>query len=372
MLASAGRVASLELELKRRGDALLALGFRLQAPAWPRRGAATVDRARRDVAAALLRFSERGWLEDPRAFHREPSSPRNTRLTRSHAAWLPYEKLTFPSGYKTHRGDPGAARYSAYAANRTAHAWLMRDRSPGRPWVVCVHGYGMGVPYVDLISFRARQLNKQFGLNVACLVLPFHGPRARGNGGSSELIGTGVSNMLHCHAQAVWDARRLIAWLRGQGANRIGVHGVSLGGNVAALLAGLEPDLEDVVLGVPATDFTFSFQQAERQQGEMDCSVPDAADSLWSDLREMYRVVSPLSMEAAVPSDRLAIYAGEVDGVVPANGVKHLWRHFGEPEVAWYPGGHLGFLVESKAQSLVRRRMRRLGRSSAVGQRSSQ
>ena len=77
-------------------------------------------------------------------------------------------------------------------------------------------------------------------------------------------------------------------------------------------LAGLDSDLESIVLGVPATDFTFSFKQAERQDGELDLSIPDAGDSIWEELREMYRDFVNAYREAAEK-----LKEGVLDAVFP-------------------------------------------------------
>ena len=44
--------------------------------------------------------------------------------------------------------------------------------------------------------------------------------------------------------QSVWDVRRLIGWIRDQGAHVHRLYGVSLGGYLVSLLAGLEDGLD--------------------------------------------------------------------------------------------------------------------------------
>ena len=56
-----------------------------------------------------------------------------------------FEHLSFESGYEPHLGEPGRERWLSYALNREAHAWVLRHARPGRPWLVCIHGYGMGI-----------------------------------------------------------------------------------------------------------------------------------------------------------------------------------------------------------------------------------
>jgi dienelactone hydrolase len=235
---------------------------------------------------------------------------------------------------------------------------MLRHPEMDRPGVVCVHGYGMGTPAIDLAVFEAARVHRQLGLNVMCAVLPFHGARAVGSAGPGELITSGVTQMMHCHAQATWDVRRLLGWLRARGAGRIALHGVSLGANVAGLVAAPDPDLAGVIAGVPATDFTHSYRSAASI--EPGTEMPWRDDPIWDELTTALRVISPGALPAAVPSERIAIYAGEVDGVVPAQSVRALWQHWGHPELAWYAGGHLGFFLEQKPGELVDRRLREL------------
>jgi len=348
------------LEARRRADQLALLAVGLQSPAWPRQGSAAVAAARREIGAVLRMASAQGWLDDPRAYHRDPEGTTLVRIESARLPWLRYESLRFTSEWTPHARHPGAPRWRSYAGNRTVHAAMLRHAEMDRPWLVCIHGYGMGVPAVDLALFDAERIYREHGLNVLCVVLPLHGARAAGSPGASELMTTGVSSMLHCHSQAVWDVRRILGWLRDCGAERIGLHGVSLGGNVAALLAALEPDLESVIAGVPATDFTHSVRRgAADEPGD---PVPWVDDPVWDDLRTALRVISPVALEPVVARQRLAIYAGQVDAVVPTASVRALWKHWDRPEVAWYPGGHLGFFFEPQPRKLVERRLAGLAR----------
>ena len=114
----------------------------------------------------------------------------------------------------------------------------------------------MGRPNLDLSLFRARWLHEDLGLNVALPVLPLHGPRAEGLPPHAGFHNEDVLDNIHGIAQSVWDVRRLVRWARQQDGAPVGITGISLGGFVSALVAGLEPDLACVILGVPAVDLT--------------------------------------------------------------------------------------------------------------------
>jgi hypothetical protein len=70
-------------------------------------------------------------------------------------------------------------------------------------------------------------------------------------------------------------------------------------------------------------------------------------------MSEVLRVVSPLVLEPKVPFAHRAIFAGTTDRLVPAEHVRDLWRHWGEPRIAWYPGSHLTFGMHPDVKSLI-------------------
>ena len=116
---------------------------------------------------------------------------------------------------------------------------------------MCVHGAEMGRAALDLTLFRAWHLHQDLGLNVV-LPSPMHGPRGRGLPRGS---GEDVMDDVHATAQAVWDVRRLLSWIRAQQPESpIALNSISLGGYVASLVASLEDGLTCAILGVPVAD----------------------------------------------------------------------------------------------------------------------
>lgn len=69
---------------------------------------------------------------------------------------------------------------------------------------------------------------------------------------------------------------------------------------------------------------------------------------------KLFRVVSPLALPPLLPNDRLAIFAGSVDRMVPPEQPLCLARHWQVP-VNWYPGGHLTFKGESAVAGALHR-----------------
>lgn len=225
---------------------------------------------------------------------------------------------------------------------------VLRHREP-RPWLVCVHGTEMGRAGLDLTIFRAWHMHRDLGLNIALPVLPMHGPRARGLPKGAVFPGEDVMDDVHGTAQAVWDVRRILAWIRAeQPGARIGLNSISLGGYIAALLAGLDDDLTCAILGVPPSNLV---ELLGRHSG---LPSDDPRRRTVELARPIGTMISPLSLQPKVPLDGRFIYAGLADRIVhPRQQVLALWNHWGRPDVGWYHGGHTGFFEARPVQRYV-------------------
>ena len=71
------------------------------------------------------------------------------------------------------------------------------------------------------------------------------------------------------------------------------------------------------------------------------------------EVSEVLRVVSPLTLEPRVPQERRYLYAAVADRLVPADQVRDLWRHWGQPRIVWYQGGHVTFRLHPEVRRLV-------------------
>ncbi len=156
---------------------------------------------------------------------------------------------------------------------------------------------------------------------------------------------------IHAQSQAVWDIRRLIAWLRSEGAPAVGVQGVSLGGYTTALLASLEENLDCVIAGIPAVDFV---RLARSHAPSLLLRAAAAMGISFDRIELLLRVISPLAHRPRVPRRRRYLYAGTADRLAPPDHALDLWHHWDRPRFEWYQGGHVSFLWESDVRALVR------------------
>jgi dienelactone hydrolase len=312
--------------------------------------AADRDRLQTEIGDALAFFHEAGWLDDPASYFPAPPPLEPRALTTASSFGRPYRHLTYASEYESRPGEPGGDRWHARTANRTAHAWMLQHPGPPRPWLVCLHGYRTGSPLTGFFQFSPRWLHETLGVNLVLPVLPLHGPRASGWRSGDGMFSGEILDMVHLQAQAIWDLRRLLAWLRARDGMPVGLYGLSLGGGIAALMAGLESELACVIAGMPMVDI----------MGLVHCHVPAFVRGLaerfgisFEHLAPLLRIVSPLAMAPRVSAERLFIFGGTADRLVPSGQVSALWQHWGKPRIEWHGGSHTSFGIESKVNLLV-------------------
>ncbi len=317
----------------------------------------------RELLDAREMFDAQGWLDDPVRYHLTPQAPEAVSIQDRRMGKLHFEHLSFESEYEPHADEPGRDRWLGYRRNRTSHAWVVRKEGPDRPWLVCVHGYVMGLPRFDFGVFRPDVYLETLGLNMILPTLPLHGPRAEGWRSGDGFFGADVLDTIHAEAQAMWDLRRMVRWARTQTEQPIGVYGVSLGGYNASLLATLEDDLACVVAGIPVSDLSrIVFRHAPTPM----LRTVQAAGMDEDEMRRVQRVISPLAMAPRVPREHRHIYAGVGDRIVPPDHPRDLWAHWEKPEITWYQGGHCTFLAYPDVRRHVKRAFKEAGLTSAA------
>jgi hypothetical protein len=307
-------------------------------------------RVLKELRSAIRFYDANGFIASPRAYHLDPPKLEKVHIGHERAWGLEYQHLKFESGWQPHAREPGRKRWLAYTQNRTAHARLLCHPGGPRPWVVCTPGFRMGRATVDFAGFNIRWLHRGLGLNVAIPVLPFHGPRRVGRRGGDGFLTGDLLDTIHAQAQAVWDVRRLIGWLRRAGAPGVGLYGLSLGAYTAGLLTGLEEDLDCVIAGVPASDWVSLLSSHAPK------ALVRASERLgfpWADVRSILSVVSPLALPHRVPRERSFVFAGTVDRLAPPEQAQSLWEHWDRPRMAWYDGGHVSFMFEPSVKKFI-------------------
>ncbi len=308
------------------------------------------QRIAREVDEAIEGFHAQGFDRQPANYHREPPALTSPDTKWRTARGISYQHISFASEYEPREGEPGRERWLSYHANRTAHAWVLRTIQPNAPWLVCVHGYQMGFPLMDLGLFRPEWLQRKLGFNLVIPTLPLHGYRKVGRISGDGYLAGDVLDTIHAEAQAIWDLRRILGWVHAQTEGPVSVYGISLGGYTAALLSGFDPKLHAVVSGVPVTDFA---ELLAFQSPTFVVQTQEAMGLTVQKMQKAYRVVSPFGVTPTPSVERRILFAGISDRLVPAKQVQALWEHWQEPQIFWYQGGHVSFMWDGNVVRFV-------------------
>ncbi len=312
--------------------------------------AALIEKIAEESHEAIGLLDKEGFLGAPMDWHRDPVMPENIIFRPASFRGLDYQKMSFDSGYQVPIELPGFERWQRFENNRSAHGVVLRHAGPPRPWMMCIHGGGMGDDAFNIVGMQAAKFHRDHGLNVVLPVLPLHGPRRVGRMNGVGLIGGHLTNTLFGLSQAVWDLRQILAWVRAQGEFEVGLYGISLGGYTTALLSSLEANLACAVAGIPANQLApmiLKLVEPRVRVGLAECGLD------LKEIERLFTVISPLAMSPQIDVDRRYIFAGIADRMVPANHVATLWRHWDKCHIAWYQGSHVTWRWEGPAQQML-------------------
>jgi len=285
-----------------------------------------IDRVLEETFAALDIYRSRGWL-DPAVLHRTPE-PMDATATEITVRGRHWRRLEGREPWKPFAESPGAERWLSYPGGSRAVAHVRMHRHP-RPWLVMVHGAYMGDVKIDARIFNVEDLFHRLGFNLALPSLPLHGSRKAKGSLSKSLPSLDTMDHIHGITQAAHEVRSLLGWIRReQPDQRVGLYGVSLGGYVTSLVAGLEAPLDLLIAGVPAVDFQAVFlAQTPPAVRETDWFHAFHAATV-----ELNKPLSPLELSPATPVESRCIYAARGDRVLPAATQSlRLWEHWGRP-----------------------------------------
>jgi dienelactone hydrolase len=223
-------------------------------------------------------------------------------------------------------------------ANNTVHAEYYRARRAGpRPGVIVLHILGGDFPLSRLFCNALAQ----HGVNALFVKLPYYGPR-RDASSSRRMVSPDPRETVAGMTQAVLDVRRAAAWLAARSEidpERLGIFGISLGGITAALAATAEPRLTNVCLLLAGGDI-----------GRVGWEAPDlgAVRERWltqggtrAEFVALLALVDPVTYASAARGRRILMLNATSDEVIPRACTESLWIALGEPEIQWYPGGHI-------------------------------
>lgn len=205
--------------------------------------------------------------------------------------------------------------------------------------LVVFHHWNANSRYSPLADFLSKR-----GITVVEITLPYHFERSRpGSSHADYFLSPNLGRTVQSVRQGVWDGRKLIRWLRGEGYENVSVLGMSLGSWVAALVAAHDPAVAKAALfltGGSAADVAWTGRATRfvRQSLEPDIQL--------TDLRKAW---APLNLENYVhklarPDLDLQVVLAKRDKVVlpeiSASFLEGLIEAGGRPSVLEMNCGH--------------------------------
>ncbi|HET9731799.1 MAG TPA: prolyl oligopeptidase family serine peptidase [Acidimicrobiales bacterium] len=250
------------------------------------------------------------------------------------------ETLSFISPYQA-VWPAARARFEGHSRNAIARAMHWRHDDGPRPTIIFVHGF-TGSPYRLNSEFFQLPWFYRHGCDVLLAVLPFHGRRndLTGPFDGSGLFSDGLATFTEAMLQSITDLRVMVDYLESTGVERIGVTGLSLGGYVTALMAGVEPRLHFAIPNCAVTDLATLMDSwfpanaligAGLRLGRLDRATHD----------EAMRLHSPLRFPSRLERERLFVIGGLADRLAPPEQSARLWEHWRRPRIHWFPGSHI-------------------------------
>jgi hypothetical protein len=253
-------------------------------------------------------------------------------------------------------GDP--TEPDASADRILVEHWMHTDAAP-RATVLALHGFSMGQPRIDAWALFAAQWFAH-GLDVALMTLPYHGARApRGARFSGQrFTDPNPATLNEAVRRAVYEMHAVGAWLRERTGAPVGLLGLSLGGYLSALMAGLG---DDFAFAIPMVPPVCMGELAWHFVGSGSSHRRRATAYSYDELRAMFRVHSPLTYPLRLPPERVMIIAGRGDRIVPPEHPYALWEHWRQPRIHWFSGSHLAPFGRDRIVAAVVEHLRGLG-----------
>ena len=243
--------------------------------------------------------------------------------------------LTFPSAIATPHPENNIVRARWFPS--ATEAPVGRRSGRGRAVLVLPQWNADQGGHIGLAKLLAR-----FGISALRISLPYHDFRMPPELSRADyIVSSNIARTLEVCRQAVLDARRAIAWLAGQGFERIGILGTSLGSCLSMLTTAHEPLIRAQALNHVSPRFAdvvwrglSTAHVRQGLEGRIDLEL----------LRKLWRPISPESYYEQVRHARTLLVYARYDLTFPVDLSREIVEEFRRRnlphESAVLPCGH--------------------------------
>jgi dienelactone hydrolase len=186
----------------------------------------------------------------------------------------------------------------------------------------------------------------QNGVAALYIPMPCYNQRRPAGDAHKKMLREEPARVVDGLRQTVMDVRRAKSVLAARpevDATKIGITGISLGGIMAALSAGVDGQFSRVVpilSGGDLADIAFHCHEMRKLRAAMlekGITREGAA--------EIFAPVDPLNFASRVGADRCLMINADKDEVIPKKDTEALARAIGDPQVHWLQAGHYSALT---------------------------
>lgn len=223
---------------------------------------------------------------------------------------------------------------------RVIARWIHRKDGLRRKALLYVHGWLEPGPWVEEASLLPA-FHDELDVDVLHIQLPFHGSR---NPKSALFHGeffwsADLVRSIEAVRQSLLDVRTLMAWLRAEGYDEVGITGLSLGGSITMLTACVEPTPDYIVPIIAHLQLTEAVEEAAilwRMREDLEKFGIDAQKR-----RAIFERLGLDRLHPKLAPERQLWVPARDDQYLKAEPVLRQWRAWGEPPIEWIPGGHM-------------------------------
>lgn len=263
---------------------------------------------------------------------------------------IPYEQLyaydkDFPLNAEVKEQQRGngyviyRVQYTSVHDKRVPAWWCVpTGGTPPYPCVIIMHGYGGDKNGLQMLApaFAAR------GIATLAIDAEYHGDRKQPG---SDILSPYIYRNRDAFIQTVIDLRRAMDFLQSRqeiDGKRIGYIGLSMGGILGGILAGVDERVQAPILIVAGGDWGYLFANSQHPTS---VQLREKNPELFKNpqrINEVFGPMDPVNWVARISPRPLLMINGKDDQIVPKECTERLFAAAKEPkEILWLDGGHM-------------------------------
>jgi pimeloyl-ACP methyl ester carboxylesterase len=274
----------------------------------------------------------------------------STRLEKNvHYTITPLKKWSMNSGSRREIIEE-KIQFPAYVniegGNRNAIFYVYRRGSlKNRNVILWIPGMGVSdFAFRFIKKFFKEELSRDY--DIVFYNIPYHLERRKPDGGNGDgFLTSNNSRNIRLFLNSVKEVRTAVQYLKKKGVKSISGWGGSIGATII-LLSSIVEKFDHLTVMIPAIDLNLIALDNRYMQNVV--SEMKKNGFMESDIREAYRIVSPVNYSLNVPPERVLILYAKYDQLTPPDLIKRYARRNKIKNILGYRRSHSTILLTSE------------------------